>query len=393
MVWALALTYLLLPFLQVGGESAFRFDVPTLRLHFFETALWVQEFYVVMLASLFSVLFFFLITLVFGRIWCGWLCPQTIISDLTDPIVRFSKHSFLAKAAAHLILAFWALSVGFSTVCYFVSPYEAIPEILALKLGPVATGSIVVIALLTYFNLVFLRRTFCATICPYAKFQGAITDNKTLKICLDEGRKDECIHCRQCLKVCPTGLDIREGMQMSCIMCAACVDACSAVMSKNNKKGLITYKFGALDTFGFAEILRPGVLALFLLIAVTFGLFSHQAFFRTAFDFNILPHSLTPRYTKAGETLNAYVLSIKNMDKKEIALSLTVSDVPDGSELKLSITEPLLIPAGIAGKFPLFIRTKEKIEGDSKITLRLESIENPKQVAEKSAYFIIPQTK
>ncbi len=186
--WGVALGYIFLPFVEVGGESVFRFDVPTLRLHFFGTAIWMQEFYYVLLAGLLATALFLFVTLVWGRVWCGWLCPQTVLNDIAATHkggVR-SYFKFLLKQAQ---LAVMSVSSGVVTVGYFVSPYELYSQALGGELGPVSTGSVIVISLLTYLNLVFIGRKFCSTICPYAKLQGAMTDEFSLEIGMDSTRQ------------------------------------------------------------------------------------------------------------------------------------------------------------------------------------------------------------
>ena len=134
-LWVLTLLYLLVPFLEIGGSSALRFDVPTLRLHFFGTVLWVQEFYAVMLAVLFLVLLFFLTTLLFGRVWCGWFCPQTVLTDLTESLAQLGKNRLFAKIGKRLGLFLVSSLFAFATICYLISPYEVLSKIATNSLG------------------------------------------------------------------------------------------------------------------------------------------------------------------------------------------------------------------------------------------------------------------
>lgn len=387
----LAALFFVLPFLIIGGESAFRFDVPTLRFHVFGVELWMQEFFLVLLAVMLLVALFLLLTLVYGRFWCGWACPQTVFTDITGFMDRLSRKSLLAKSCAHLLLLAFSLSVGFVSVCYFVSPYEAIPALLSGNLGPVALGSTIVIGLLTYVDFAFIRRTFCATICPYGKIQGALIDTKSLLIQLDPNHKDECIDCKMCVHACPMELDIRKGMQVGCIMCARCVDACKKVMSKKGEKSLVNYSYGVDDVQRTSELIRPGIVALGLVCLLAFGSFVYKTTARSSFDFSILPHPMEARLTKEGDVMNAYILSIKNKRQEEISLTFEIQPEA-GITIPFShnISESLQTPASLVDKFPLFVRSQGIPVADLTLEVTLKTEGATPESRTKSVYFNLP---
>ncbi len=389
----LAVIFFVLPFVRIGGQSAFRFDVPTLRLHVFGVELWMQDFILVFLATASMVAMFLLLTLVYGRFWCGWLCSQTVFNDLTSFMDGLRKKSSGAKIGAHLFLLLVSLWTGFTFVCYVVSPYEAIPALLQGSIGPVALGSTVVLGVITYLNFAFIRRTFCATICPYGKIQGALIDEKSLLIQQDPERLDECIDCGMCVRVCPTRLDIRKGMQVGCIMCARCVDACAKVMGKQQKKSLVNYSFGVAGVKSQSELLRPVSIVLALVAFVTFSLFLYKTFARSSFDFALLPHPMEARITKEGDVLNAYIISIKNKRNKEIGLIFSLKAEEEGGSINFghNIVETLRVPEGQVEKFPLFVRTKEIPEKDTPLAITLSTDEEPSESRTKSVYFNVPQ--
>jgi len=388
--WTIVLLYFLLPFLKIGGQSALRFDVATLRLHFFGTTLWMQEFFFVLLATVFLVALFLFLTLVFGRVWCGWFCPQTVACDLTGFMDRGRKKPTAVRTGGnYLLLALLSLLFGFITICYFISPYEAIPRALQWQLGPVPSIATLVLAVITFLNFAFLRRTFCATICPYAKIQSVLTDDRSLIIQMDPQRKDECIDCTMCVRSCPTGVDIRTGMQVSCIMCAECIDACNQVMGRKNKKGLIVYSFGKKGISGLGALFRPAAIIVVLACLFSFGALVYKTQNRTSFDFNILPHPMEARITKEGDVLNAYILSIKNRRDSELILECTVKS--DGTvQFSHNITDALHLEAGTVDKFPLFIRSRGKPDRDMQITIQLTDRDDPLQTTAKTVYFNLP---
>lgn len=385
--WVLILLYLLPPFITIRGESALRFDVPTLKLHVFGTTLWMQEFFLVLLATIFLVALFLTLTLLLGRVWCGWLCPQTVAADLTGFMDRIKKKGPGGKIAAHLLLALLSFVFGFITVCYFVSPYEAIPRALNGTLGPVATWSTVILGLITYLNFAFVRRAFCATICPYAKIQGVLTDDRSLIIQMDPARREECIDCKMCVRGCPTGVDIRDGMQVSCIMCAECVDACRAVMGRKKRAGLIGYSFGSQGIRSSAELARSGVLVLAIATLASLAALLYQSGARSLVDFTILPHPMEARLTREGDTMNAYILSVKNKSGQEMRLAYRLS--PDEG-FSSSVTGELVVPAGLVEKFPLFVRFRGAIESSRKLEIVLSDQADPTRSVRKSVYFNKP---
>lgn len=387
----LAAVFVLLPFVRVGGESAFRFDVPTLRLHVFGTELWMQEFILVLLGLMFLLALFLLLTFVYGRFWCGWACPQTVYTDLTGFMDRLQRKSLAARAGAHLLLLLLSFGLGFITVCYFVSPYEAIPALLGGELGPVAIGSTIVIGILTYVNFAFIRCIFCATICPYGKIQGALIDEKSLLIQLDPLREDECIDCKMCVRTCPTELDIRQGMQVGCIMCARCVDACAKVMGKQKKKSLVNYSYGVDGVQSKWELIRPISIILGLVCVLTLGALVYKTTARSSFDFSILPHPMEARMTKEGDVMNAYILSIKNKRQEEISLSFRLQPEAGGGILfSHNISEKLPVPAGIVEKFPLFVRSKGRPLRDLTLEVTLGTEGERTESRVKSVYFNLP---
>ncbi len=349
----------------------------------------MQEFFFVFLATLFFVSLFLFLTVTFGRVWCGWLCPQTLFCDLTIFAESKKRRNVVAKITTHLALILISLVMGFITVSYFKSPYEAIPEILSGTLGSVPAISTLVLAILTYLNLGYIRRTFCSTICPYAKIQGVMTDKKSLIIQMDPQRRDECIDCKMCVRACPTGVDIRGGMQVACIMCAECVDACRKVMKRKKKEGLIGYSFGAVGYKGVGQLIRPAVLIFGLAALGFFAALIFQSAGRSSFDFSILPHRMAPRLTKEGDVMNAYILSIKNKSKDDLKLVFSLP-VADRTGFTHSITEELAVPSGLVEKFPLFIRSKGKPAEDLKLEIALQDIKDSSQSLRKTVYFNLP---
>jgi polyferredoxin len=185
-----------IPFLKINGESALRFDIPQLKLYFFGKTFWMDEFFIVLVATLFLTFLIVSVTIIFGRIWCGWLCPQTVISDLTVFFERSLRKGFLYRASAYGGVFILSIFIGATLIWYFVSPYEFLHRLMAWELGKVIWGFWIVLTVIIFLDFTLVRRRFCATVCPYAKMQGMLFDNRTLIIAFDKRRQKECMDCR-----------------------------------------------------------------------------------------------------------------------------------------------------------------------------------------------------
>jgi cytochrome c oxidase accessory protein FixG len=327
---AQAFLFLALPFLRVGGESALRFDVPSLTLHAFGASLAMNEFIVVLPATLFVTFAFLLVTMAFGRVWCGWSCPQTLLSDLTRLAAPWQARRAAPRWRRPAGLALVALvSALFSaaTLWYFVTPADFAAALLGGGLGPVLGWSWALLGLTLFLDLAFLRARFCATACPYAKVQGVLFDQGTLVVAYDERRDADCVDCGACVRCCPTGIDIRDGLQMQCIACAECIDACRPIMLRLKRKpDLVGYFFG--EPGRVRRLLRPGVLALAAATVLSLGatVSAAAAAASATLDLTAVPASdFAPRLTADGRALNAYQVSLENRARGAVTVRLAAS--------------------------------------------------------------------
>jgi polyferredoxin len=304
-----------LPFVRVGGESALRLDVAAGRLHAFGASWAIDEAFVVLAAALLVTLLFLLVTLLFGRVWCGWACPQTVLGDLT------AARRPLARVAAALAVS---AVVSASIVWWFVSPYEFARRLAAGALGPVVAGSWAALFAILFLDLTLLRARFCATACPYAKLQGVLFDRWTLVVAYDAGRAADCVDCGACVRVCPTGIDIRHGLQMECIACAECADACAPIMAKLRRApDLVGYFHGTPG--GRARLLRPAALALGAGTVAAAALLVAVIAARAVLDLSALPEfGFSPRRTPDGRAVNAYSVALENHARAPITVTLAL---------------------------------------------------------------------
>jgi cytochrome c oxidase accessory protein FixG len=325
-----------LPFWKVGDESALRFDVPTLRLHFFGASLWMDEFFLVLLVLLFATFLFISVTLLFGRIWCGWLCPQIVFVDVTASAGKRGKG--LSGGASQAAVLFVSVIVGAVTVWYFVSPYDFLQDLAAGELGKVTAGSWIVLSAVTWLDLALVRQTFCATVCPYSRFQGVLLDRDSLVIAFDKTRAGECIDCGACVKTCPVEIDIRDGLQAACVNCAECVDACARILERKGTSSLVGYFFGAPG--GKFRPWRPASLAAGAVALAFLGAILLVSLNRESIALTVLPNpGIQARRSDTGKIVATYVLSLSNRGREDAALSIAAEGPSGPVDVSPSLVE------------------------------------------------------
>lgn len=267
--WSLILLFNVLPWIQIGGKPLLRLDVMAREFTFFTVTFRPTE--TLLLTLLLLTVFFgiFLMTALFGRIWCGWGCPQTVYLEyLFRPLEKLICGPNLAKGKPVPIERRVMSIVASGLVClhlshtflaYFVGPQEVLQWSLGSPSDHPAGFAIVMgVTALMMFDFFYFREQMCILACPYGRLQSVLLDRKSLIVGYDEKRGEprgkgarkpdaqqplgDCIDCGWCSAVCPTGIDIRDGLQMECIHCTECIDACDSVMDKvGMPRGLIRY--------------------------------------------------------------------------------------------------------------------------------------------------------
>ncbi|MBI5665582.1 MAG: 4Fe-4S binding protein [Nitrospirae bacterium] len=381
-----------LPFLKIKGESALRFDVPSLELHLFGLTLWMEEFFIVLVALIFLALLIIFITLLFGRIWCGWLCPQTVIADFTSFVDKAKGKGLPGKLIAWTATLLISIIVSADLIWYFVSPYEFIPRLIEGRLGNIIWGFWISLTVIVSLNFILLRQRFCATVCPYAKLQGSLFDSKTLTVAFDPRRREECIECMACVKTCPVGIDIRKGLNIACIHCAECVDRCATVMSPRGKNSLIGYFFGLPGEGG--RIVRQNVIMIGALTAAFLVFFIYLLHIRMPIDMTVLPNYVfQPRISAGGSVVNSYIISVRNRGRENAGLKVRGDGIP--GDIKIVPDKVLHVGAGEMQKFPVYISVNN-LKGDKStrdINIIIETVEGKKYVLTREAHFIVPEVK
>lgn len=320
----LLVVYVALPFIRIGGRPAVFLDVAHRRFFLFGAAFNAQDFWMVFLFLAGAVLLLVAATAVYGRVWCGYACPQTVFLEgvarrLEGWIEGPASHRRRVDAAwrdgtrpagvvarkslKHVVFVVLSLALAHVLLGYFVS-FPSLADMVTRSPGehPSAFAWTMGIALALYLDLAFFREQLCFILCPYGRLQSALMDEDTVVIGYDQPRGEprgkasdpnagDCVDCGACVQVCPTGIDIRKGLQMECIACGSCIDACDGVMDKLGRaRGLVRYDMARTLERGEpakrvsrSRLRIYGAAALLWGVGVAFALGSH-----TDFEANLL---------------------------------------------------------------------------------------------------------
>lgn len=248
--FALIALFVLLPRIRIHGRPGLLIDLISREITIFGTVFRPTDGFLLALLGLAVVATVFLVTALFGRVWCGWGCPQTVYLEMVFRPIETWLVGHRGQKATPLrrivkLVIFSALSFGLANVflAYFVGTDRLETWVFESPLQHLGGFAVViVVSVLMLFDFGYFREQMCIVTCPYGRLQSVLLDKQSLIVGYDTRRATDCIDCKKCVAVCPTGIDIREGLQMECVGCAQCIDACDPIMKKVGKPtGLIKY--------------------------------------------------------------------------------------------------------------------------------------------------------
>ena len=266
--------FIALPFTHIDGRPLFLFNIPAARFIIFGKVFWPQDFFIFGLTTITFIIFIILFTAAFGRLFCGWVCPQTVFMEMLfrkieywiegsaarqkmDQTKSWTTGKITRRAIKYMVFYLLSFIIANFFLAYIIGVkelYKIITEPVSQHIGGLT--SIVLFSGVFFSVYAFFREQACTVVCPYGRLQGVLLDKNSMLVAYDYKRGEprgkftkkatletgDCIDCFQCVKVCPTGIDIRNGTQMECVGCTACIDACNAIMDKIRKpQGLIRY--------------------------------------------------------------------------------------------------------------------------------------------------------
>jgi cytochrome c oxidase accessory protein FixG len=389
----LLLILVLTPFIKVNGHPFILFDFLNRKFILFGIYFGPHDFHLFVIAMIAIIVFIILFTAIFGRVFCGWACPQTIFMEMVFRKIEYwiegdarqqlklnsqpmNTNKFFRKLTKHTI--FFGIAFFISNI--FLSYIIGMDELVKIITDPVSHHvqgliAITIFSGVFYFIFASFREQVCTIVCPYGRLQGVLLDRDSIVIAYDNVRGEprgkitknenqshlgDCIDCYQCVVVCPTGIDIRNGIQLECVNCTACIDACDDVMDKIKKpRGLIRYASVNSIEKKTKWKFTPRAVSYSLLLTVLMAVLTFLLFTRTEFSVTVLrTPGLLFQEQPNDMVSNIYDLNLVNKTFDEIPVALKLENMK--GELKLVGKEILMKPQEIVdAKFLVLINKND----------------------------------
>ncbi|MET7029613.1 cytochrome c oxidase accessory protein CcoG [Sediminicola luteus] len=429
--YVLLLFLLSSPFIKINGNQFLMFNVLERRFNIFGFPFWPQDFHLFVISMITGVIFVALFTVAFGRIFCGWICPQTIFMEMVFRRIEFlidgdrgaqiklDKQSWNAEKIRKRVLkwtVFLLISFLIANVflAYLIGSDKLFQYIIDGPLQHVSTLiSLIIFTMVFYFVFAWFREQVCIIACPYGRMQGVLLDNKSIIVAYDHkrgesdnGRKKfrknedrealghgDCIDCFQCVNVCPTGIDIRNGTQLECVNCTACIDECDHIMEKVNlPKGLIRYasedNIERKEKFKFTPRLKGYSAILVILTGVLIGML----FLRNDLEASILrlPGQLYEH--KEGNIIsNVYTYKLLNKTTMDIA-DVHFELMSHKGNIKLVRNQNFSVLAQQSSEGTLFIEINNSVLNGDKDKLKIGIYSGKNLIESTTARFLAPRS-
>jgi len=419
------------PFIKINGNQFLMFNVLERRFNIFGFPFWPQDFHLFVISMIIGVIFIALFTVAFGRIFCGWMCPQTIFMEMVFRRIEFwidgdrgaqmrlDRQSWNAEKIRKRLLkwfVFFIISFLIANVflAYLIGSDSLIQYITDGPLNHINTlVSLLIFTAVFYFVFAWFREQVCIIACPYGRMQGVLLDNKSIVVAYDHkrgeaenGRKKfrknedrsalghgDCIDCFQCVNVCPTGIDIRNGTQLECVNCTACIDECDTIMEKIDlPKGLIRYasedNIERKAKFTFNPRLKGYAAVLTILTVVFIGML----FLRNDLEANILrlPGQLYEH--KEGNIIsNVYTYKLINKTSKDID-DVSFKLLSHKGKIDLVSHRSFEVPAQQLAEGTLFIEINNAALNGDKDKLKIGVYSGDQLIETTTARFLAPRS-
>jgi len=426
--YALLAFFIVAPFVKIAGEPLLLFNIIERKFVLFGSVFWPQDLHIFVFGMLIAMVCIVLFTAVYGRVWCGWACPQTIFMELVFRRIEFliegdwlqqkkldkgpnMMTKYAKKGLKHTI--FLLISFGISNL--FLAYIIGVEGLWEIMTDPVSQhfGGFVAIVLFTlafYGVFAYLREIVCTTICPYGRLQSVLMDDRSVTIAYDHRRGEprghrkkgaeqsvgDCVDCNLCVQVCPTGIDIRNGLQMECVSCTACIDACDAVMEKLDRPKQLIGFYSVSEIEGNVESSdnntkskgNARTIAYTVLLVVLTAVFGWLVFSRSQVDGTLLrARGSTYQLLDDGTVSNLYSLELINKTSGDIPFSLEVL----GENMTIRMVNPLtVLKAGTTAQMTLFLVSPQQSVKTYKTNVKIGVMAEGKTVETLKTTFIAP---
>lgn len=406
-----------LPFIKIGGEPIFLINILERKFILFGKIFWSQDFFIFAIGLLTFLVFVILFTVAFGRLWCGWACPQTIFMEMVFRKIEFFIEGDIAqqkrlnamswngekllKKGGKLIVFFM---LSFLIANFFLGYIIGIDEVgklvkegIFVHLG--TFSALVIFTLIFFFVYIWFREQACIIVCPYGRLQGVLLDKNSILVAYDYVRGEprgkvaekgngDCVNCHACVRVCPTGIDIRNGTQLECVNCTACIDACDEIMDHIGKpKGLIRYasenNIAKKEKTTYTWRLKLYTIVLFALITFLAILLITRADVSARI---IKTPGQTYQKLDSNKISNLYNIKLANKTRRLIHLDLKLENI--NGEIKL--ISPVDVPKESYFQTSFFVVLKNKQLHKRKTKIKVGIYENGKRIQTATATFLGP---
>ncbi|HNQ38239.1 MAG TPA: cytochrome c oxidase accessory protein CcoG [Prolixibacteraceae bacterium] len=405
------------PFIKINGYPLILLDIPDRKFIIFGAIFWAQDTFILALLMLSFVLFIIVFTVTFGRIWCGWACPQTLFLEMVFRKIEFlvegdyqarrkldqspwTTRKIFKKSLKHglfLLVAFLMTNVF---LMWFIG-YERLFAIISDPVGKHLTEFLVMMAvsLFFYWMYSYFREQLCTMVCPYGRMQGVLLDRRSMVVSYDYKRGEprgpratgDCIDCRLCLAVCPTAIDIRNGTQLECINCTACIDECDRVMGKTGKPaGLIRYVSAEGIEKGHTSMWNWRNRAYSVVLILLFSFFLYTLLTRPEAETTILrTPGLLYQENEDGTLSNLYNIKIVNKTHEVMDLQLRLIS-PEGGEIRMAGNKISVADQGMYESSFVLLLPRNQVTG-TKNSIRFAIYHGEKLIETTESTFVGPE--
>ena len=393
------------PFIKIGGQPFLLINILQRKFIILGQVFWPQDFILFGLAMITFFVFIILFTTAFGRVWCGWACPQTLFMEMVFRKIEYliegdanrqrklnasswTRDKIIKKGAKHFIFIAISLVISHLLMAYVIG-VDQVKQVIAV--GPGAElGSFLGLLFFTaifYGVFAYFREQACTVVCPYGRLQGVLLNKDSIVVAYDwlrgeprgklqKGKTDDshgdCIDCKLCVHACPTGIDIRNGTQLECVNCTACIDACDQVMEKVDRpKGLIRFDSYNGINDGKKLKLNARLAGYTVVLVALLGVLSYLLISRSDVEATVLrvPGQLFQK-TPEGAISNLYNIQIINKTFDDISLNISVLDQPNATITKVG-GESVMVPSNGVAEGVYFVEIPENEIAGTKTSIFL----------------------